>query len=388
MFSGKLKKAALCAVVLCAVSTSSVFASDKDVYQTYDGDNIAAKVLYEYKPDSLFTFHTCPGYLTDIELKKGETVNYIGAGDTARWIIDQADVNGIHHVYIKPKRANIRTNLIINTDEHSYRFMIESTESEFTPIVQFKFTDEEKAAMDAAYHRRLLQPKPLTPEEKEYRDIFCVKQGNIYVRKVLNTHYIVKRHGRIPDEVYPTRIFDDGHKTYFEMPEANKYDLPTLYNVAEGNKLTLVNYRIKGHYYIVDKVMEHSRLQFSSTSYLDVTFKDARLNHLLPSKVDYSDMGQNDLHDKLANMIAERQQEQKDAMENKEVEASLEEPDVTTPSGKALSRLKNSRSSVEPDDVMTPVGRALAHLDDRKGSSHDVSSDDTVSSDPLFISNR
>ena len=68
---------------------------------------------------------------------------------------------------------------------------------------------------------------------------------------------------------------DDGVRTYIEMPK-NRYDLPVLYNVddMDDEKLTLVNYRIKGKYYIADRVFNHARLQYTSKLYVDIYPKE------------------------------------------------------------------------------------------------------------------
>lgn len=350
-----LKKAAACAFTVCAIASisfsSPVSAYEKDIYLTGDGDSIAAMTQYDYKPHSLFTVYCKPGYLTDILLKKGETPTYIGAGDTSRWMIDQADVDGIHHVYIKPFKTDIETNLIINTDEHSYRFVIASDGENYTPIVSFIFTDEEKKAMDDAYHRQLLQEKPMTKKEKQYRDIFFTKQKNIYVRKDLNTHYEVKRHGSISDELYPVRIFDDGKKTYFEMSSSNLYELPVLYNIDAKNKPVLVNYRVKGPFLIADRLFEKGRLQFSGQAYLDIRSLDARFHHLLPSKVDYTHFGEeNTLHHRIEQLMKEKM-----AKENPTEEEETVVPADKKPSTQTVSREKAADEMAPSEKIATAV---------------------------------
>lgn len=358
-----LKKAAACAFTVCAIASisfaSPVSAYEKDIYLTGDGDSIAAMTQYDYKPHSLFTVYCKPGYLTDIMLKKGETPTYIGAGDTSRWMIDQADVDGIHHVYIKPFKTDIETNLIINTDEHSYRFVIASDGENYTPIVSFTFSDEEKKAMDDAYHRQLLQEKPMTKKEKQYRDIFFTKQKNIYVRKDLNTHYEVKRHGSISDELYPVRIFDDGKKTYFEMSSSNLYELPVLYNIDAKNKPVLVNYRVKGPFLIADRIFEKARLQFSGQAYLDIRSLDARFHHLLPSKVDYTHFGEeNTLHHRIEQLMKEKMAKENPTEEEETVVPADKKPLTqsasTEKAADAVSTSKEKKHSSNLRIVLTP----------------------------------
>lgn len=241
-------------------------AEDQEYYSVSDGTPHAAQTTYEFKPDSLFEVHTKRGYIVDIKLKPGETITYMAAGDTTRWLIDQSTVAGITHVYIKPLEQNIMTNMVINTNTHSYRLLIDEGNG-FTPIVQFSFPQEDM-------QKALLTNPVLSKEEKEFSSIYMTKQkSGRRVLKKLNKNYEIKKHGKFSEDMLPTEIFDDGTRTYYKMPKSNKYDLPTLYLVEDGNKLSLVNYRVRGQYFIADRVFEKARLKYSSTRYIDIVPK-------------------------------------------------------------------------------------------------------------------
>ena len=55
------QKVVVSALTACAIaslsSLSSVSAADKDIYLTQDGDSIAAKTQFDFKPVSLFTVY-------------------------------------------------------------------------------------------------------------------------------------------------------------------------------------------------------------------------------------------------------------------------------------------------------------------------------------------
>lgn len=261
------KKMAL--VLLTALLSSTCMmahAEDQEYYSVSDGTPHAAQTTYEFKPDSLFEVHTKRGYIVDIKLKPGETITYMAAGDTTRWLIDQSTVAGITHVYIKPLEQNIMTNMVINTNTHSYRLLIDEGNG-FTPIVQFAFPQEDM-------QKALLTNPVLSKEEKEFSDIYMTKpKSGRRVLKKLNKNYEIKKHGKFSEDMLPMEIFDDGTRTYYKMPKSNKYDLPTLYLVEDGNKLSLVNYRVRGQYFIADRVFEKARLKYSSTRYIDIVPK-------------------------------------------------------------------------------------------------------------------
>ena len=258
-----MKRPLFAALLVCCL-TSSAMAMDKSTYYVHDGVGDAAKVVYEYKPDSLFQVKAQMGCISDIELKAGEKINYIGAGDTKRWLIDRATVGGTEHIYIKPLAPGIETNMIINTDVRSYRFYLVSVAENYVPIVQFDFPDE-------SFQKALAAPLPWkNKEEKLYFDIYTEKKGNSYVPKKINSRYKVKKHGKLDTSVLPLEIFDDDTRTYIHMPDSNKYDQRVLYNVQDG-KLTLVNYRVRGNYIIADRVFNNARLYYTSKTYVDIT---------------------------------------------------------------------------------------------------------------------
>lgn len=258
-----LKTGLVLAACLGCLTTS--FAMDKSTYEASDGDCEAAKVVYTYKPDSLFEVHTHVGYLSDITLRAGEKVTFIGGGDTKRWLIDQSNVGNVTHIYIKPLRSGIATNMIINTDQHSYRLYVVADDGNYTPIVEWEFPE------DVSFKKLVDHPLPYKNKaEKDFLDMYTVKKGDTYVLKSINRNYKLKKHGKLTNDVFPTEIFDDGTRTYIHMPKSNKYDQPTLYRVNDRNKEELVNYRYRDGYFIADRVFTHARLRYSSESYVDI----------------------------------------------------------------------------------------------------------------------
>src|SRR3546814_11117555 len=64
-------------------------------------------------------------------LQPGEALVSVSAGDTVRWIIGDTErgsgVGKRLHVLVKPSRAGLRTNLVINTDRRSYNLELSAT---------------------------------------------------------------------------------------------------------------------------------------------------------------------------------------------------------------------------------------------------------------------
>jgi type IV secretion system protein VirB9 len=61
----------------------------------------------------------------------------------------------------------------------------------------------------------------------------------------------------------PTRVFDDGQKIYIEFPEdLTVSEAPPLFITDGDDKIgKLVNYRIKGEFYIVDRLFDFAELR-------------------------------------------------------------------------------------------------------------------------------
>lgn len=222
-------------------------------------------LIYPYEVGRVYPVKTQLGRITDIELKAGERIQNVLAGETKRWGIETAMVGRVPHVYVKPKAVDISTNFIINTNQRSYRLVLTSTDS-YTPIIRWKYAKEIQKSRKTLRN----QNNHVTAIDEE---IFMTWHEGKLVPKVLNDAYRLQGSKRANQSLYPKRVFDDGTRTYIEVPKSNRYDLPVLYNVDDAEKkgkLTLVNYRIRHGYFIADRVFQHARLYFSHRVYVDI----------------------------------------------------------------------------------------------------------------------
>ena len=98
--------------------------------------------VFPYSPGALYQIYASPGQITDIALEPGEQLigsGPLAAGDTVRWIIgDTESGNGETrrvHIMVKPARAAIETNLVVNTDRRTYLIELRSREKPYMPSV-------------------------------------------------------------------------------------------------------------------------------------------------------------------------------------------------------------------------------------------------------------
>jgi type IV secretion system protein VirB9 len=97
--------------------------------------------VVEYEPNDVYELQARVGYQIELELEVGEELLGHGAGDLAG--IEVAAF--ANHVFLKPKAADVRTNLMLVTNRREYRFdyivegPVHSNESAGMYLVQFMY---------------------------------------------------------------------------------------------------------------------------------------------------------------------------------------------------------------------------------------------------------
>ena len=187
-------------------------------------------MLFRYAPNQLYKIYCRRGYLTDLVFKKGETIKYVGGGDTAGWAVSNTTVDGTPHLFIKPVVETSATNLIVTTDKRSYQLIL-NTSDWYNPIVSWTYDAETRNAN-------------LIEEQKNER----ITMGKVNVANVedLDFNYDVSGSGNKPN-----MVFSDGTQTYIKFKKAAKKQLPIFIRERGHKEMQLVNYTIKDNYYIV-----------------------------------------------------------------------------------------------------------------------------------------
>lgn len=200
------------------------------------------RAVYVYEDGAAYDVWCKPGFVTAINLHQGEEILFVGGGDTARWIIDtaQAAKDGKLHeqILVKPLQTGISTNVIINTNQRSYQLNLLSSADQRNSAVEWVYGGSQRLTFG-----QFKQTEKLNAQAPEK----------------LNFRYRMK--GKAPFK--PVQAFDDGKKTFFLMP-ANVGEAPVLYAKRDG-KLSLINYRKKGSYYIVDQLLQEAELRAGKT---------------------------------------------------------------------------------------------------------------------------
>jgi type IV secretion system protein VirB9 len=210
--------------------------------------------IYPFTQGALYQVYTAVGQITDIALQPGEQLvgsGPVAAGDTVRWIIgDTESGTGATrqiHILVKPTRAELMTNLVINTNLRTYHMELRSTERTYMASVSWQYPQDQLIAL----RRQNTEAQAAQP----------VATG-IDISRV-NFRYEIDG-DRAPWR--PLRAFDDGRQVFIEFPRGiGQGEMPPLFVVGpEGNTSELVNYRVRGNHMIVDRLFAAAELRFGT----------------------------------------------------------------------------------------------------------------------------
>lgn len=206
---------------------------------------VGAKTVFDFSETQVFEIHAAINRVTDIILGPRESLSGPPvSGDTVRWKIaiarSGAGENERVHIILKPLDEGIDTNLILATNKRTYHLRILSR-AIYMPSVSWHYPDEELARIEAEFMRaKKEEVLKVRPEE-------------------LNFGYEVKEK---EESFSPLSVFDDGKKTYLKMPQKMKSaEAPVFFILNEDEDPLLVNYRVKGDFYIVDRLFERAELR-------------------------------------------------------------------------------------------------------------------------------
>mgnify|MGYP001800469157 FL=1 len=210
--------------------------------------------VYPYTEGALYRLYASPGQVSDIALQSGETLVSVSAGDTVRWVVGDTvsgtGPNARAHVLVKPINADIRTNLMIATDRRTYHLELESVPSGYMAALSWRYPSDELAELTSR-NRQAISTKASVIDRGLSLD-------------GLNFNYRLS--GDRPTWK-PVRVFDDGRQVYIQMPDnIETTDLPPLFVLGSDGDAELVNYRLRGKYYIVDRLFEAAELRLGTKS--------------------------------------------------------------------------------------------------------------------------
>ena len=199
-----------------------------------------------------------PLRLCIVELQPGEKLTgEPQIGDSVRWNIEPASFGSgeliTPMIVIKPKAVGLDTNLLITTDRRSYYLRLMSNSQDYVARVAFDYPDDSRAKWT-----RALQKQAQADRESQFEKGTKTLADTV---ETLNVDYTIK--GDVA--IRPIRVLDDGIHTYIQMsPAVLHREAPVLAILGPEGKAEMVNYRVQGSVYVVDRLFERGRLILGS----------------------------------------------------------------------------------------------------------------------------
>ena len=201
--------------------------------------------VYPYTEGALYQLYTMPEMVSNIALQPGEDIVAVSAGDTVRWVIGDTLSGDRAHVLVKPIAEGLRTNLVIITDRRAYHLELRSTPETYMASVSWHYPRDALLAL-------------------EQRNSNAVEAANRVIDEGLRLEQLRFRYEISGDTPpwRPVRVFDDTHKVYIQFPRRlDQGEAPPLFVVGPDGENQLVNYRMRGNYYIVDRLFAAAELR-------------------------------------------------------------------------------------------------------------------------------
>ena len=204
-----------------------------------------------YNPNEIFKIVVHYNYQTSIEFAKDEKIKTISSGNNYVWQLTPID----NRLFIKSLEDNILTNMTIITNQRVYQFEIQSkpysdnVDNALVYVIRFFYpANEERKAM---------------PEIGEIPN----KDGILDI-KPYNFDYDMIG----PVKFLPTKIFDDGIKTYIYYSKNIKLTRPSIKIVKNGGKVLKITPKVVGDYLVIDDIGKILQLSFNN-NVIEITNK-------------------------------------------------------------------------------------------------------------------
>jgi type IV secretion system protein VirB9 len=211
---------------------------------------VGAVQVYPWTEGAVFRLYAAPERVSDIALQPGERLISVAAGDTARWTLgDTTSGSGDAkrtHILIKPYSTRLRTNLVITTDRRVYHLQLESTSRSAMTAISWSYPQDEMIAIARTRSEaEAAAPVAAGLQLDSLRFGYSIRGDDPPWR--------------------PLRAFDDGRQTFIEFPASIAVgDAPPLFVLSPKGQAELVNYRMRGRFYVVDRLFDAAELRLGT----------------------------------------------------------------------------------------------------------------------------
>lgn len=202
--------------------------------------------VISYHPNDIIRYTGHYEYLSSIVFEESEEIKTIYMGNSTLWDIQ---ISG-NRLFLKPIEEKADTNMTVISDKRIYQFELHATE-----------LDKEKGMDDESlvFELRIL----FSGDTSSGGVVTHLSRGSsipdLSEPEKYNFNYTVSG----TQTITPLKIFDDDEFTYFQFPH-NNAEVPAIFIVQSDSRESLVNYRVKGDYIVVETVASQFTLRSGS----------------------------------------------------------------------------------------------------------------------------
>ena len=216
-----------CLMALCVSSSASALINSVPIAT----DPHIKTVLYS--PNEVIKYTGYYTYQSNILFGEEEQLGTISMGIVGPWQVNPLG----NRLFIKPVEEDATTNMTIITNKHTYFFELHAEHAKDINDKNIPYETRIVYQNDEANGNRVGNVLDRVPD-LESEDI-----------NKFNFRYTVSG----SNDVTPIRIFDDGEFTYFQFHDVNG-EIPAFYNVDKEGNESIINYRARGPYIVVERV--------------------------------------------------------------------------------------------------------------------------------------
>ncbi|MEZ5897229.1 MAG: P-type conjugative transfer protein TrbG [Parvularculaceae bacterium] len=205
--------------------------------------------VYPFMQGALYRLYAAPEQVTDIALEPGERLNSVSAGDTVRWVVGDTTSGGANgeqvHILVKPIAPGLSTNLVIATDRRAYHLEMRSFRETYMAAISWTYPQDQLVRRRHEVER--------VNDAAETVIAAAVDPDDLKFRYEIEGD---RPHWR------PVRAFDNGKQVFIQFPEnIAQGEAPPLFVLSRQGEPELVNYRMRGNYYVVDRLFAAAELR-------------------------------------------------------------------------------------------------------------------------------
>ncbi|MGI5066907.1 TrbG/VirB9 family P-type conjugative transfer protein [Treponema putidum] len=212
----------------------------------------SGKMFYDFDENFVYEIYCAPYRITDIELEPGEEILetpfvsepevwQVGAGVSKYKGLD------VQHFFVKPSYSKLTTTMIIITNKRVYHILLKSFKDDYMAMVKWNYPIQMPYTIKSEISH---------PDSK----IKTVLEG--ISPEFLSFDYKMKYSPFKKPIWLPTRVYDDGRKTYIELNEkVLNMELPALFD----QKNNIINYRVRKNILIIDSLITKVTLKLNKS---------------------------------------------------------------------------------------------------------------------------